>query len=81
MGSDWQIVATVGLIAVAAMVVVRRVIRLFFSTEPSGCQTGGCSSCPSAKQGGSTTPAGDFVSLETLISSAGPKSSSRSPIR
>jgi hypothetical protein len=81
MGSDWQIVATVALIAIAALVVMRRVIRLFFSSEPTGCQTGGCSSCPSAKPGASNASGGDFVSLETLISSAGPKKSSRSPIR
>lgn len=81
MGADWQTVATVAVIAIAAMVVVRRVIRLFFSSAPAGCQTGGCSTCPSAKQGGSKAPAGDFVSLETLILSGDPKDSSGSQIR
>ncbi len=69
MSLDWQIVATVVCILLAIVAVLRRVIRLF-STGESGCQTGGCASCPSKGAKGSGPANSGFVPLETLINSS-----------
>ena len=67
---NWQIVATAACIALAALIVLRRLIGLFSTSSGTGCQTGGCSECPSQNQEGSTPAAHDFVSLESLVNSS-----------
>ena len=67
---NWQIVATAACIALAALIVLRRLIGLLSASGPTGCQTGGCSECPTQHQAGSTPTAHDFVSLESLVKSS-----------
>ncbi len=68
--SNWQIVATGVCIAVAALMVLRRVIRLFSPSSQSGCQTGGCSACPSHQPSDAPPQTPGFVSLESLVKSS-----------
>ena len=65
-GIDWQIVATIACIVLAAGIVLRRVIRLF-SASRSGCGSA-CAGCVKQPTGGSQ-PNG-FVSLDSLVKSS-----------
>ncbi|MCX7409310.1 MAG: hypothetical protein NTZ32_14620 [Planctomycetales bacterium] len=77
---DWQLAAVIPFVALAAWVIVRRVMRLFHESPSPGCGSGGCSSCPSnatqnnstgsrsSRQGSPTTDG--FVSLQTLVQSS-----------
>lgn len=62
MDVNWQFVATIACIALAAVIVLRRIVRLFRSPA-SGCGSA-CSGC--SKQGSSPTADG-FVSLDSLV--------------
>jgi hypothetical protein len=72
---NWQIVATVAFIAIAVVIVLRRLIKLL-SAPAAGCGTA-CSGC--AKQGSVTgaTPDG-FVSLDSLVKSSSSLKESKS---
>ncbi len=67
----WQEFATGICVALAAAVVLRKLLRVFTATAGSGCQTG-CSACPSQPMG--QGHAHDFVPLQTLVD-AGRRSS------
>ncbi len=56
-----QNVIALACVALAALVLIRRAVRLF-SGESTGCGTGSCGSCPSAKP----QVADSFVPLEQL---------------
>lgn len=76
MGLDWQIVATGALIAIAVIIVFRRLIKLLRSPA-AGCGSG-CNGC--AKQGPAPgTTADGFVSLESLVKASSSLKDSKSP--
>jgi hypothetical protein len=65
---DWQIVATIAIVAIAALWVVRAV----WPSGRRGSQScGGCSSCPAASKE-SPTPEKGFVDLDDFRQSVGP---------
>jgi hypothetical protein len=66
---NWQFVATLACIGIAALVVLRRVLRLIGSSQTDGCGTGSCSTCPTAHFNSASSPAEGFVPLESLVTS------------
>lgn len=69
MSFDWQLVAVITCVAWAAVVVARRVIRLFRDEPSKGCGSGGCSACPSKPSGVEPSSTEGFVSLQSLVQS------------
>ncbi len=69
MSFDWQFVAVIACVAWAAVVVVRRALRLFRDEPTKGCGSGGCSACPSNSSGAAAANDG-FVTLQTLVQSS-----------
>ena len=77
---EWQLAAVIPCVALAAWMIVRRVMRLFRETPSSGCGSGGCSSCPSNataddslagnSTGRASTSTDGFVSLQSLVQSS-----------
>jgi hypothetical protein len=69
MFSNWQTVATAACIALAVLIVVRRLVGLFSTSRSSGCQTG-CTACPSRPGDGAAPTNHDFVSVQSLVDSS-----------
>jgi hypothetical protein len=64
-----QLLLALACVAVAVAVLVRRFVLMIRSPGKSGCQSGGCGSCPSAK----AAPSEGFVSLDQLTKPELPK--------
>jgi hypothetical protein len=62
---NWQIVATVAFIAIAIVIVLRRLIRLLASPA-AGCGAG-CNGCAKQAVPGSGPTTDGFVSLDSLV--------------
>lgn len=68
---DWQLVAVLACVAWAAIVVVRRTVRLFDASPTKGCGSGGCSACPSDLSVSSNVHSKEgFVPLQTLVNAS-----------
>ncbi|MBM4076101.1 MAG: hypothetical protein FJ267_10690 [Planctomycetes bacterium] len=71
---DWQFVLAVVCVVTAGIVLLRKSVLHFRESDSQGCHSTGCHGCSATSKidsSGSTRPSGDFVSIESLINTAG----------